>query len=327
MTRDPRDFFNWKRTEDFCGQQLTTYADKARLYSIEANFRESLHALANAGDLDEASVGARLRQVGLGVFRPDALAHGKVSQALAYFARMGARPTYCTAATITPWMVRDVWRYQFNVASGERLALLDLLFEATPSIVVVFTADDDVPVPLAALMADSKGEADPDAREGWELRSHLRSPHRIEVYMHIADEPVDVVRDGGILLGPDGFAAAMLAERGTDITDEVVAMSERIQHEHGESGRTCELHDSTLREAMLRLGEKADGPLDRWQVLRMLGATCDMYAGPGENIICEPGTDPWWDRAGLLAQRTSYLSDRAGRPDAQTRISGNRGAQ
>ncbi|MFG2348676.1 hypothetical protein [Streptomyces phaeochromogenes] len=314
MTQDPRRFFDWKYTQDFCGQELTTYADKTRLYSAEANIRESLYALAAAGDLDDASLGIRLRPVGIGVFRPDAIAHGKIADALAYFARLGARPTFCTTTRITGPMVREIWRYQLNVASGERISLLDLLFEATPSILVVFTADAGVPVPCAALMADSKGEADPAVREGWELRSHLSSPHRIEVYMHIADEPVDVVRDGGIILGPEGFAAAMLADRSTDVTDEVVQLGQRIQREHGAGGRVCELPGGLLRDALVQIGEKADGPLDRWGVLGKLGASCEMYAGPGENIICDPGTDPWWDRAGLLAQRSAYLSGRAGWP-------------
>ncbi|WP_411139263.1 hypothetical protein [Streptomyces sp. C10] len=314
MTQDSRRFFDWKYTQDFCGQELTTYADKTRLYSAEAILRESLYALAAAGDLDDASLGARLRAVGLAVFRPDAIAHGKIADALAYFARLGARPTYCTTTRITSHMVREVWRYQLNVASGERIGLLDLLFEATPSIVVMFTAEAGVPVPCAALMADSKGEADPGVREGWELRSHLNSPHRIEVYMHIADEPVDVVRDGGIILGPDGFADAMLADRSTDVTAEVVRLGERIQRDFGAAGRVCELSGGLLRDALIQTGEEADGPLDRWQVLRTLGASCEMYAGPGENIICDPGTDPWWDRAGLLARRTSYLTGRAGWP-------------
>ncbi|MFD7244532.1 hypothetical protein [Streptomyces massasporeus] len=314
MTKDPRRFFDWAYTQDFCGSEVTTYADKARLYAVEATFRETLHACADVGKLDDAHLGAQVRGVGLGLFRPDAIAHGKLEEALAYFARLGVRPTYCTTTSVTDQMVREVWRYQLNVASGERMRLLDLLFRATPSILVLFTADLDVPVPCAALMADSKGEADPAAREGWELRSHLNSPHRIEVYMHIADEPVDVVRDGGILLGPDAFAAALLADRSADVTDDVLRLGEFVDREHGAAGRDCDRLDPLLRDALAGGGHKPEGPVNRWQILRDLGATCEMYAGPGENIICHPGTDQWWERAGLLDQRFAYLSDRASRP-------------
>ncbi|MFD4794889.1 MULTISPECIES: hypothetical protein [Streptomyces] len=311
MTTDSSRFFDWQYTQTFCDERITSYADKARLYSLEATFRESLHAYSRAGALDDATLGRQTCAMGLGLFRPDAIAHGKVEAALAYFARLGLRPTYCIVTQVAPHMVRDVWRYQLNVASGERICLLDLLFDATPSLLVLFGADSDIPVPCAALMADSKGEADPDIREGWELRSHLGSPHRIEVYMHIADEPIDVVRDGGILLGPDGFATAMLAPRDGDETSRVLRLAQEIERDHGARGRQCVISDELLLSALADAGLPAEGPVDRWRTLRVLGDTCEMYAGPGENVICAPGTDMWWERAGLLQQRTEYLSSRA----------------
>ncbi|WP_405709711.1 MULTISPECIES: hypothetical protein [unclassified Streptomyces] len=308
MTQDQRRFFDWKYTQDFCNQELTTYEDKARLYSAEPAFRESLHALADAGKLDSAALGSLVRTTSIGIFRPDAIAHGKIPDALAYFARLGIRPVHCTTTQVTGHAVREVWRYQLKPASGERIRLLDLLFEASPSILVVFAADTELPVPCSALMADSKGEANPDDREGWELRSHLDSPNRIEVYMHIADEPADVVRDGGIVLGPDGFAAAMLADRSADLTAEVIGLGERIDKEYGEAARDCELSGGLLGSELARIGERSEGTLDRWHVLRSLGAACTMIAGPRENIISHSGTDAWWDRAGLLADRSVYLS-------------------
>jgi len=167
-------------------------------------------------------------------------------------------------------------------------------------------------VPCAALMGDSKGSANPALRAGWELRSHLNSPHRIEVYMHTADEPIDVVRDGGILLGPERFATAISVEESEDITDDVLRMSRHINEAYGPTARAVEIRNELLRIALTAAGLPPNGTVDRWGVVRKLGAACGMFSGPGETIICHSGTDPWWEQAGLLSERTAYLSARAG---------------
>lgn len=314
MTGDRRKcMFDWRYVKEFALDELTTYPEKAKLYALEATFRETLYE-CTAED-SPAELGSRVRTVGLGLLRPDAIARRRVAPALDYFRRLGIRPFFCTEVDVSPATVREVWRYQFNVASGERLRLLDLLFGATPSILVLFQPDPcRVPVPTTVVMADSKGEADPGVREGWELRSQLGSPHRIEVYMHVADEPIDVVRDGGILLGPQRFGAALRTPLG-DVTDEVVARAERIQQVLGPGARRLRALDPLL-QPFLTGGDRG---IDRWDTLRHLGKICEMYGGPGENIICESGTDPWWERAGLLAQRKRFLSmqhdDAGGEPD------------
>jgi hypothetical protein len=318
LPTDPTRFFDWEYTARFTETDLTTLRHKAGYYATEVCFRESLHDCAARGGLDHHELGRRLRRTGLAVFRPDALAHGKVPQILDYYARLDLRPFFCAVVEIKHPMIREVWRYQLNLASRERIRLLNLLFNASPSILVLFHAGEHTPVPCAAIMADCKGSTNPADRQGWELRAQLGSPHRVEVYVHTADEPADVVRDGGIMLGPETFADALLEPR----TETVAARIRALARDIGRDARRRSLDAGPAGLAIPPDLHPAGGPVDRWQLIRELGSRCEMNAGPGRNLIPESGTDEWWSRAGLLHTRGRYLSRRAGRsgvrlPDGQ----------
>lgn len=274
----------------FTAAHLTTVGKKADHYSAEAVVREALAEVARVTEPVAA-----LRATGLGVFRPDAIAFGKVRPCLRYLRRLGIVPFHLIVTDVGAAAVRRLWRYQLNAASPERLRLLDLVYEASPSIVALFRSTGDLPLPCSVVMADAKGQADPARREGWELRSVLGSPNRIEVYFHAADEPADVVREGAILLGPRPLATA-LAHRTTaaDVTDQVAAVAAGIAAATGPAG-------------------------ERWSVVRSLATASPMFRAGERNLIAETGGRGWWERAGLLADRprllASLVSPSGGRAD------------
>ncbi|KUM98071.1 hypothetical protein AQI95_41520 [Streptomyces yokosukanensis] len=310
LERDPVIRFSWGN--------LTSRLDKAQLYAWEPQFREVLYETATGLELDDGKLAAALQTVGLGIFRPDAIAAGKVDTILDFYARLGTEPFFAVPVVMTKSVVREVWRYQLNAATGELLKMFDLLYEASPAILALFRTDPcEVPVPCSVLMADAKGEADPGDRQGWELRSHLGSTNRIEVFFHTADEPVDVLRDGGICLGPEGLAAALRERTGPNVRDRIRELAQEIRSAHpGRAIRREELFPPLARA--WPAGEETT--LDRWTLLRHFGSLPAAYAGRDENLVGDSGTDAWWRQAGLLHGRTRYLESRVGnagpeRPD------------
>lgn len=263
----------------FIAAHLTTVGKKADHYSAEPVVREALAEVARVTEPVAA-----LQATGLGVFRPDAIAFDKVRPCLRYLRRLGIVPFHLVVTDVGGTTVRHLWRYQLNAASPERLQLLDLVYGASPSIVALFRSTADLPVPCSVVMADAKGQADPARREGWELRSVLGSPNRIEVYFHAADEPADVVREGAILLGSRSLATA-LAHRTTaaDVTDRLAATAAAVAAAAPPAG-------------------------DRWSVVRSLATSSPMFRDGERNLIAETGGRGWWERAGLLADRPGLLS-------------------
>ncbi len=49
--------------------------------------------------------------------------------------------------------------------------------------------------------------------------------------------------------------------------------------------------------------------LNLWELYRVLGAVSEMYSASGPCVIDASGTDWWWERAGLLENRNTLLSD------------------
>lgn len=311
---DARNFFDWDYVEQFANAELTSLPGKSISYAREPCFRETLYCCAlRARDVGD-EIGDRLTRVGLGLIRPDAIAYRKVPLVLEYYSRLGIRPFFFRPVQMTPGIVREVWRYQLNAASGERLILLDMLFSASPSILVLFTfRERALPVPCSVAMADAKGHAFPQHRLGWELRSHLGSANKIEVHFHTADEPADVIRDGGVILGPEPFAAALAGRHDADVSEAIQAVARQI-HEDGEGAGDVIFDEDDLFQdcGPLPLGELVGPGVDRWELIRRLADACEMYAGPGDDLINESGTDVWWRRIGMLDERNEYLSSRTG---------------
>ncbi|AEV87133.1 nucleoside diphosphate kinase [Actinoplanes sp. SE50] len=311
---DSRRFFDAAYTRRFLREELTTVDGKADAYAVEARFRQTLYACAQATHADDSGLGMQIRQVGLGMFRPDAIAAGKAVPTLEYLRRFDCHPYAYFPVQITAKEYEEIWRYQLNVASGERLALLDLMFSWSQSILVQFRRTAAViDVPVTVLMADVKGPADPVNREGWELRAHLASPSRVETYFHTADEPADVVRDGGLLLGARRFAE-MLAEPCDEARDVAGAIA-RLASTIATDARAAEAtSDATVSpgivdpDPLVEIDLAKSRRVDTWQIIRHFGAACEMYSGPGRPTIWQAGSDGWWNRVGLLADRDKWLT-------------------
>jgi len=303
-------FFDWRYARDFTLRELTTVESKAELYALEATYRETLYELACPCS-DDAAIGETVRGAGLCLFRPDAIVHGKVAAAAGYLAELGFNLVGTAETEVCRSAIRDVWRYQLDVASGARLRLLDLLFGATPSLVAIYRLNSTAPrIPCSVLLADSKGLANGVNRQGWELRSFLGSPNRIEVYVHCSDEPADVVRDGGILLGPRKLRDLIMHPR-PGLTEASLAEAAESLAIEGKVRTLVEEVDELLCPA-LGAGVSSDKGIDRWEVIRAAAARCGMIAATTETTISDSGTYEWWSRIGLLDSRAPYFADRTG---------------
>lgn len=297
---DRLELLDWSTARAFTRRELTTYPEKADLYSREPLFREALYEVAgHGGCTSEDELGRLIRSVGLAVVRPDAIWAAKTDLIMDFLDRLRLHPRLARRLEIGSAQVREVWRYQLNAASLMRLRLMDLLFAQGDSVLVLFDDPGTFwPVPCSCVLSDAKGEAEPAERDGWELRSVLDSPHRLLSFIHTADEPADVVRDGAILLSAAGLAASMCAVHMTpdDVSSELGAAALRpsLRSEHD------------LERVLELLG--SHGAPDAWRILQDEPLRSSMTAGTNtENLLGRSPTDEWWGRVGALAHREHLL--------------------
>lgn len=177
-------------------RELTSLPAKWSAYEREAVFRESLRDASTVLGDDLAPVLQAHCEI---TVKPDGLAARVVDRLLAYLERQGFRLVTHRVHPLSPLQVRDIWRYQWNVATHDRLRLFDLVLAQAPVLTLYLYDTAEADIPAAVRLRGLKGSAVPTLRSADSLRSTCQAPNRLLTLMHAADEPVDMVRELGII--------------------------------------------------------------------------------------------------------------------------------
>lgn len=230
---------------------LTKSPTKARAYSVDPYFREGWETLGEC----VGSIEQRRRFAWSKVpvcLRPDAIAAGRGDVLLARLADEGLRPVAAREVRFDRWLVREVWRYQLNVATPERIAMMDLILVGRPGLLVLFDGGAEMPeTPRCVALRAVKGPSAPSRRTPSQLRATL-SEGRASVFtlIHTPDEPIDVVRDLAVFLDEGQVRDLVTAGESATDADGVLRMLAALRERVG-------AHDLSLRTATAALGETA----------------------------------------------------------------------
>lgn len=204
-------------------EQLTRSANKVSLYRDDPYFRYGHSMLPVDVALSHTFM----------VLKPDAIAGRRTGTVRAFLRQRGFSVVGFHRFRFSPLLTREIWRYQFNIASSARQEIVDLLLPASDSLLLVLRDDhwEAGRLPAACRLASEKGAADPRERFGPSLRSMLNSPTTLFNFVHTADEPADVVRELGLLSVATGHDITV-KESQPDGLDEAVEQLHRLCREH-----------------------------------------------------------------------------------------------
>jgi hypothetical protein len=159
---------------------------------------------------------------------------------------------------------------------------MTLMHEATSTLLLLMTRPpDEQGVPASVRLADFKGSSDPAKVQPGQLRALLRPPNRVINFIHVADEPADVIRELGILLDRPqrrGLLAQVLAQvregSRTDAMAEVRRNVSRLEQEYPASDFDLEHALERLKPALASAADLAElrravtsGPPLTWERL------------------------------------------------------------
>jgi nucleoside diphosphate kinase len=293
---------------------------KRKIYRRETYFREGLLDTERVLGDHAAEV---LRRHALLMVKPDGVAAGKVRPVLDYVAEQGFAVQGVRLPVFHGQLWREMWRYQLTSATNDRLALNDLIYVGA-GLVLLLRDQRPGPRPSTMRLASLKGSADLSKQKSGTLRDLLGQHNRNFSYIHVADEPADLVRELGLLLDPAQRLAALTgltAEGpGPDDTarlDEVLA-AERAASAHRsfttdaatdavlDALKRAEHGDRAIRLLeRMRLGEpvpwievaeavrESGAAVNRWD-LATVGASLIVCDEPGETkLIANPDPDSW----------------------------------
>ncbi|MFD9007643.1 nucleoside-diphosphate kinase [Streptomyces sp. NPDC059552] len=236
---------------------LTVVDAKAEEFARETYFREA------SADLHRAAgglVAATLQRLAVITFKPEAIVGRRIPTALDFMERNGFRPIAFRRLRLHRHRARELWRFQWNVATLDRLAVADLLMPSCDSLWVAFW-DETSPltVPGTVRFRGLKGPAYPSVRKKGQLRHELGGTNRMMTFIHAADEPLDIIRELGILFDPQErqpLIRDIAAAAGADVTDRLLeqlgALHAEVPQEELDITAVMRRLNDALAELMVR---------------------------------------------------------------------------
>lgn len=260
---------------------LSADRSKRDLYRLDTYAREGLRLFEQLGARD------RLGDHTFVVLKPDAVAGRRCTLVLDTLAEEGFLPVAAAPVQFDPLLTREIWRYQFNAASEQRIAVVDHLLGSGPSLVVLLrdtlrtaTAQEQQ-LPASVRLTALKGAADPNAAHGRDLRTRIGRVNGLLNFVHTADDPADVVRElrlFGYRTGTQWIREGLRRPHpvGTPSDDPAKALLPALEER-------IPAHDLDLPAALRRLAGRADGwgrlaaeHADRSRIAAWLGALDEL---------------------------------------------------
>lgn len=284
---------------------LTKIDRKAECYRRETYFRESL---ADAREVFGKELWDIVRDSALLMMKPDGLAAAKLPAVHSFLGEHGFHIVGAEPVRLDRLVWRELWRYQLTSATLDRLAVNAHLFTRGEALVLLLRSDPGHPEPATVRLSGLKGSATLSAQRPGTLRSRLGQPNRVLSFLHVADEPADLLRELGVLFDREDRVRAMQA-LGRGVLDESGGRSleEALREAHA-GGVGLEVADALKRveEAVEACGPRRDGDLDRLRrdVRTMReGGRIDFRELSDALRRCDVEVDPW----DLAVVATSFI--------------------
>lgn len=124
---------------------------------------------------------------------------GKSNDVIHFLQANDFEVVWSTRVSLAGHVWRELWRYQLNVASVDRLCVTDTLMRLSHGLLFLAKDRKRSDAPASNRLSSLKGPADPKQQTARDLRARLGQSNAMLSLVHVADEPVDIVRELGIL--------------------------------------------------------------------------------------------------------------------------------
>ncbi|ESX79413.1 nucleoside diphosphate kinase [Mesorhizobium sp. LSHC414A00] len=166
------------------------------MFSTDLYFRE---CWVDFAEIFGAKTEQALQSLTLLSLKPDAVVGRRAEAIVDYVASRGFCPVATIPVSLNRHSIRELWRYDWNAFPVDRIEFSTLWYTSTD--VLVFILEDLQAAdgtPASGRLSPMKGGPDARLRAPDSLRTLLRPPNRILNFVHMADEPGDLVRELGI---------------------------------------------------------------------------------------------------------------------------------
>jgi hypothetical protein len=262
---------------------LTRTPAKAEFYGREAYFREGL-ATAREFFPDDARFEEFLRNAAFLLVKPDGLAAGKLKLSLSFLEDHDFSVVGAQWITFDRLLWREFWRYQQTCASLDRLAVNDWVLNGRRALLIAVHDRTEADLPATLRLSALKGSAAAVGTVPGSLRKLLGQSNKMFNFVHVPDEPADVLRETGLLLDEPARREVLHAWAGGALSSGHRAILDEALREDAERSDQLHAADAVERvtDAVLRIRELV--PEQASGADRVLSRLARMREG---------GTVPW----------------------------------
>lgn len=284
---------------------LTTDPEKLRLYRGEGHLCHVPEISSNR----LPDVLAAVDRHALIVVQPDCVVRRNVETCVDFLIANDFDPIHAVRFRLSPQICDALWRFDSHEYTDDSREVARLVCNRGDSLLILVRDVSAHPsTPASTRLTRLKGSATPSKRAAYHLRSILVSPNELLVFVHTADEPIDVIRETAIILGSSAmdFLSTMQSSG-----QPVGALGERLQNQIVSLYGDAEPNDLNVENAFQRLGDKlSDTQLSHYAgevagALRHLQASGDRISWPGfVHALTQAGQDPLsWDALVIASHR------------------------
>lgn len=151
-----------------------------------------------------------MRNTALLLIKPDAEMMNRIPLIIHLLDSNGYELLYGSRLRVTHTQTTELWKYQWSAATIDRIIVNEKLMGLGPSLLLLLKNRQHAvssSLPLSAYLTEQKGAANEKLRTAEHFRTVLKPLNIILNYIHTADEPADVIREIGLLVGIADLAA------------------------------------------------------------------------------------------------------------------------
>ena len=178
--------------------ELSDSPTKRVRFAAECYFQEVFYELLQ---VDPQPCWSAIARKAFVLFKTDAGAVRCVQPVMDILAEHGMRVVQAQPIQLDRLSIRELWRYELNVSTYDRYPAVDALLGWAPSLfaMVEATAQYRSRDSVAATLSYLKGPSSLRSRAAHHIRHRIRALDGMFNHIHTPDEPLDVLREIGVL--------------------------------------------------------------------------------------------------------------------------------
>jgi nucleoside diphosphate kinase len=228
------------------------------------------------------------------LLKPDAFPPRAMFKIVCELAARGFEVVDAVTPILNRLQIRELWRYEYNIATVQRYPLLDMFLGCGPSVLLVLRDRHKRGV-ASERLTRMKGPSDPKERPADSIRASVRAAGGTLNFMHTPDTSIDLIRELGVLL-PNNELKDLLLRSGGSPALAVEALSEIEQKVLKYYPR----HELTVSSIVRHYGATFGGALEQ-RAPMLISDTYDEV-----EAISKKFSLSFWDRVTLINEYLQF---------------------